>query len=228
MARHNSALFFCLINLLAASFPLSAQAESTDLVKDLPYDQNFIQQKIAQFTLTTDAPDTALTPPAYLAYKLAFRKILGDKNLQTQIATHDLELIRSLPAPSDSSFLERDRKEINAICIQTNKFETSAEIVEVANRYDDSQKRKERDLDDFYNSSLSGLTAEARVLVQNLLLDISARKQITYTTFDMFGFAQEVPDAAKALLIMGCESFSADVIAYTPQTVTMGDLKPAN
>jgi len=231
MTRQNSArhsLFFSLINLFAASFPLSLQAESENILKDLPYDGNFIQEKIAQFTMTADVPDAALKVPAYLSYKLAFRKILGDKNLQAQITAHDLELIKNLPAPSDYSFLAKDRKEITAICIQTNNIETPAEIQHVAAQYDETRRRKERDLDTFYDSSLAGLTAETRMLIQNLLLDISARKQITYTTFDMAGFAQEVPDAAKALLIMGCESFSADVIAYTPQTVKLGDLQPVN
>jgi hypothetical protein len=197
-------------------------------LRGLPYDEGFIQEKIAQFTLTADAPDTALNAPAYLAYKLAFRKILGDKNLQAKIPAHDLELIKNLPAPSDYSFLAKDRKEITAICIQTNHIETPAEIQDVANRYDESRRRKERDLDAFYDSSLAGLAAETRTLIQDLLADINARKQITYATFDMAGFAQDVPDAAKAFLIMGCESFSADVIAYTPQTVKMRDLKPAN
>ncbi len=230
MTRRNSAtrsLFFCLANLLAASFPLSLHAESENIFGDLPYDGNFVQQKIAQFTVSADSADAALKAPAYLSYKLAFRKILADKNLQAQITANDLELIKKLPAPSDSSFLAKDRKEISAICMQTNYIETPAEIVDIAARYDESRRRKERDLDDFYNGSLTNLTAEARTLIQNLLADISARKQISYAMFDMAGFAQEVPDAAKALLIMGCESFSEDIIAYAPQTVTMGDLKPA-
>ncbi|MES2626354.1 MAG: hypothetical protein V4628_13805 [Pseudomonadota bacterium] len=231
MTRQNSArhsLFFCLINLLAVSFPFAAQAESEDILSNLPYDQNFIQEKINQFTVTAHAPDTDLKVPAYLLYKLAFRKLLADESLQAQIALQDLELIKKLPAPSDSSFLAKDRKEITAICIQTNNIETPAEIQDVAVRYDDSRERKERDLDAFYDNALASLSAETRTLIQNLLFDISARKQVPYATFDMAGFAQAVPDAAKLLLIAGCESFSADVIAYTPQTVTMGDLKPAN
>ena len=123
MTRRNNprhSLFFCLINLLAASFPLSIQAESENMLNDLPYDENFIQEKIDRFTVTADAPDAALKVPAYLSYKLAFRKILSDENLQAQITAHDLELIKNLPAPSDSSFLVKDRKEITAICIQTN------------------------------------------------------------------------------------------------------------
>jgi hypothetical protein len=231
MTRKNSAtrsLVFCLANVLAVSFPLSLQAESENIFGDLPYDENFVQDKIAQFTVTADSPDASVKAPAYLSYKLAFRKILADKNLQAQITAKDLELIKNLPAPSDSSFLAKDRKEISAICIETNHIETPDEIVDVAARYDESRRRKERDLDDFYNGSLTNLTAGARVLVQDLLEDISARKQIAYAMFDMAGFAQEVPDAAKALLIMGCESFSEDIIAYAPQTVTMGDLKPAN
>ena len=230
MTRHNSArhsAFFCLANLLAVCFPLSLHAESENIFGDFPYDENFVQQKIAQFTVTADSSDASLKAPVYLSYKLAFRKILADKTLQAQITANDLELIKNLPAPSDASFLAKDRKEISAICIQTNHIETPAEIVDLAARYDETRRRKERDLDDFYNDSLANLTAEARVFIQKLLADISARKQITYAMFDMTGFAQEVPDAAKALLIMGCESFSEDIIAYAPQPVTMGDLKPA-
>ena len=231
MTRQNSRkhpLFFCLINLLAAGFSFSVQAESEGILKGLPYDEGFIQEKIAQFTVTADAPDSALKVPDYLSYKLAFRKILADKNLQVQMTADDLQLIKNLPAPSDSSFLEKDRKAITAVCIETNDIETPAEILDVSIHYDESRRRKERDLDAFYNRSVGSLTAEARLLIQNLLRDISARKQITYATFDMAGFAQEVPDAAKALLIMGCESFSADVIAYTPRSVTFSDLKPVN
>jgi hypothetical protein len=231
MTRQNNArrpLFFCLINLLAASFPLVVQAEGEDILRDLPYDENFLKAKIARFTVTADAQDAGLKVPVYLSYKLAFRKILADGNLQAQISARDLELIKNLPAPSDASFLAKDRKEITAICIQTNYIETPAEIVDVAARYDDSRRRKERDLDAFYDSSLASFTPEARILIQKLLVDISARKQISYATFDMAGFAQEVPDAAKALLILGCESFSADVIAYAPQPVRLGDLKPVN
>jgi hypothetical protein len=231
MTRKNSARpssFFCLINLLAVGFSFSVQAESENILGDLPYDEKFVQEKIAQFTVTADSPDAALKAPAYLSYKLAFRKILADKNLQAQITANDLELIKNLPAPSDSSFLAKDRKEITAVCMQTNNIETPDEILNVAVQYDESRRRKERDLDAFYDNSLATLGAETRTLIQGLLLDISARRQITYAVFDMAGFAREVPDAAKALLILGCESFSADVIAYTPQPVKLGDLKPVN
>jgi hypothetical protein len=231
MTRRNNSrhtLFCCLIYLVTGSLPLSLQAESENILRGLPYDENFVQEKITQFTLTADAPDAAVKAPSYLSYKLAFRKILSDKKLQAQIAAHDLELIKNLPAPSDHSFLAKDRKEINTVCIQTNNIETPAEIVDVAAKYDESRRRSERDLDVFYDSSLESLAAETRMVLQNLLLEIGARKQITYTTFDMAGFAQEVPEVAKALLIMGCENFSVDVLAYTPQPVKLGDLKPVN
>lgn len=221
-------MFFCLINLLAATVPFSARAEGENLLKGLPYDESFVQEKLAQFTASAHAPDAALKVPAYLSYKFAFRKILGDESLQAQIAAADLELIKNLPAPSDSSFLVKDRKEITAICIETNTIETPAEIMDVAARYDESRRRKERDLDAFYHDSLETLSPQTRTLVQDLLLDISTRRQVPYTTFDMEGFAQEIPEAAKALLIMGCESFSADVIAYEPQPVRFVDLKPMN
>src|SRR5688572_23240219 len=205
MTRRNNArrsLFFCLINLFVIGFPLSLKAESENILRGLPYDENFVQEKIEQFTLTPESPDAALKVPDYLSYKLAFRKILSDKNLQAQIAANDLDLIKNLPAPSDHTFLMKDRKEINTICIQTNHIETPAEIVDVAAQYDESRRRNERDLDAFYNSSLAGLDAETRTLLENLLLDISTHKQITYTAFNMAGFAQEVPEVAKALLIM--------------------------
>ena len=94
MTRRNNAgrsLFFCLVNLLSVAFPLSLRAESENILKGLPYDENFVQEKIAQFTLTPGSPDAALKVPDYLSYKLAFRKILSDKNLQALIAATPLE-----------------------------------------------------------------------------------------------------------------------------------------
>src|SRR5688572_27547178 len=104
MTRQNCArhpLLFCLINLLAAGFPVSLQAESEKIFGDLPYDENFVQEKIAQFTVTADSSDAVLKAPAYLSYKFAFRRILADENLQARIAASDLALIKNLPAPSD-------------------------------------------------------------------------------------------------------------------------------
>ena len=217
-------IIFCLANLLAVSLPLSVQAQDEDILKDLPYDESFIQEKIAQFTVSAESTDAAVKIPAYLAYKLAFRKILAEEQLQAQINAADLEMIRNLPAPSDRSFLAKDQKEITGICIQTNNMQTPAQILDVAAQYDDSRRRKESALDAFYDGSLTSLSAETRTVIQNLLADFDATNQISYATFDMAGFAQEVPEAAKALLIIGCENFSAEIIAYTPQSVKLGDL----
>ena len=78
-------IIFCLASLLAVSLPLSVQAQSDDILQDLPYDESFIQEKIAQFTVSADSADATVKIPAYLAYKLAFRKILAEEQLQAQI-----------------------------------------------------------------------------------------------------------------------------------------------
>ena len=41
-------IIFCLANLLAVSLPLSVQAQNEDILKDLPYDESFIQEAVAK------------------------------------------------------------------------------------------------------------------------------------------------------------------------------------
>ena len=214
-----------LVNLfVVGSFSLPVHAQNQSIFSGLPYEENFIRAKMAEFTVTADTPVGAVAIPTHLSYQLALRKILADENLQAHIDANDLQQIKNLPAPWDHSFLARDQKEITAICVQTNSIQTAADIQDLATRYDNSRKRKEHDLDVFYDNALAGLAAETRELIEDVVLNSSASQKIAYTTFDMTKFALVVPEAAKALLINGCDNFSAQIIAYTPQTVKLGDL----
>jgi len=199
-------------------------AQSRGIFSGLPYDENSIRAKIVEYTVTADSINAALEIPVNLFYQLLFRQILADKNLQARINPNDIATIRNLPAPWDYTFLRQDQEELGAICAEADAAVDALEIQNLASEFDDSRKRKERQLDIFYATALSELSVETRELIQNLLLDFSTSKSIAYAAFDMAGFAREMPEAAKAILLNGCETFEAQITSYTPRTVTLGDL----
>jgi hypothetical protein len=165
-----------------------------------------------------------LQVPANLTYQLAFKEILADESLMSRINAADLKAIRALPAPWDASFLAKDQEELSALCVDAKLVSSDEGIVALAERFDGSRQRKERELDDFYASALSRLSSKTRELVQSLIADFATKKSIAYATLDMTGFARELPEAAKAILLNGCNNFSAKMNSYTPQNVTLGDL----
>lgn len=126
--------------------------------------------------------------------------------------------------PWDHSFLAKDQQELSAICSAAETADTPAAILELAIRFDASRLRKEKDLDVFYTSALNTLSTDTRRIIQELVLEFSASKKMAYATFDLQGFAREVPEAAKVILLNGCQNFSAQMLTYEPQTVKLGDL----
>lgn len=210
------------LGLTAAASP--ARAQEPGIFAGLPYEETFIREKIAEYSIRRDSTEASWDIPVNLTYQLLFKELLADASLLAKIGAADAALIRALPAPWDHSFLVKDQAELATLCEEAASADTALEVVDLAVRFDNSRLRKENELDAFYGNALNQLTAATRSLVQQRLLEFSASKHIAYATFDMGGFAEALPEAAQAMLLNGCGNFSAQLRSYAPQTVTLGDL----
>jgi hypothetical protein len=211
--------------LLMASTCTSAIAQNAGIFSGLPYAESEIRAKIAQYSVTAESSiDAAWKVPVNLAYQLAFRQILADAHVISTIGAADFNTIRGLPAPWDAGFLAADHAELSAICTDAKLVDSDEGIEKLAFRFDSSRQRRERNLDAVYSSALSQLSDETRKLIEAMIAEFATSKNIAYATFDMAGFARELPEAAKAILLQGCRNFAEQISSYTPQTVTFGDL----
>jgi methyl-accepting chemotaxis protein len=207
-------------------FPICAYAQTQTTFSGLPYSTTFLQEKLVEHSRSYTARTAFAAIPANLSMLMAFRAILTDVSLQKSLDARDVEVIGSLPAPVDQRFILPDHDELNAICARVSTADEALEIQELARRFDEAKARKEEALDAHYAAALDSLSPSTQEQVERLRSELSATRNLTYTVFDLAGFAQELPDAAQAILSHGCVSFTQRLATYTPEVVTLRDQVP--
>ncbi|MDR0779876.1 MAG: hypothetical protein LBF16_04150 [Pseudomonadales bacterium] len=208
---------------VAISLPFFALAQAPGIFSSLPYDTAFLQQKLAAYSQHYSADKDPSSVPDHLFTLLALRAILTDSTLLASLDGKDVAVIATLLAPEDQRFIVQDQAVLSAICTSVAAAESSAAIQELARRFDAAKTSKENALAGYYAAAVASFSVSSQKTIAHLRSELSTARHLTYSTFDLAGFAQEVPSAAKAILTQGCASFAQRSATFTPQTVTLGD-----
>ncbi|MDR0779636.1 MAG: hypothetical protein LBF16_02940 [Pseudomonadales bacterium] len=210
--------------VVAISLPLSVLAQPSSIFSSLPYDTAFLQQKLAAHSWLYAADKDPSAIPDYLFTLLALRAVLTDSSLQAALDAKDLAAIAALAAPEDQRFIVQDQRALSAICSGVATANDAAAIMDLALRFDDAKAAKDKTLDAYYAEALASFSVSTQQGVARLRSELSVARHLTYSTFDLAGFAQDVPDAAKAILAQGCAAFAQRLAVYTPTTVVLKSL----
>ncbi|MDR2213568.1 MAG: hypothetical protein LBE21_08085 [Pseudomonadales bacterium] len=210
--------------LILSSF--GALAQTAGIFSNLPYDAVFLQQKLAEYSRNYAADTDPGAIPDNLFTLLALRAIVADPGLQDGLDADDVAAIAALPAPLDQGFITVDHEALSGICDDLAFADNTLAIQELAQRFDAAKVAREDALDAHYKAALNALSPATQEVIARLRQELGAARHLSYSSFDLTGFAHELPDAAQAILSHGCASFTQRLAAYTPETVTLRDQIP--
>jgi hypothetical protein len=206
MTRVLRRILYCLL-LIPGGVPF-AQADKS--FSGLPYDAAQIRRTIERYSLRVEANAGAWEIPGSVSYRLFVQKLLSETNPEFAIEEQDLLILRNLAVASTGGLAGKHDGALRNLCTRIALSDGSRDdIVELATLFDQSRSDTEQELGAYFAETLGRLSPEMALIVEQRWVDFSANTTVVYTTFDMTGFAQELPEAAHIMLVDGCTKFHA-------------------
>jgi len=220
---HGSRINRCLIHFLALplTMSLSVSTLAQGIFDGLPYNERAIRDTLARHTLQLSSIDHSVSIPKHIFYQQVFFDFLSDAAVMAQLPAADAAVIRALPAHQDATFVEKDQRELAAVCEVVDATGEQNSLLGAAQAFDQSRQRREHDLDIHYETVMTQLGASTQQLVLHEMAEVHSQRHITYAVFSLGALAAEAPDLAGAIVRSGCESF-ADT-AFELQSITLLD-----
>jgi hypothetical protein len=182
-------------------------AQSDDAFADLPYDEAQVRATIERYSLRIEGKAGAEEIPGSVGYRMFFQYLVSDP--EPGIEEPDLLILRNLAVASTGGLAGKHADAQRDVCGRLAQSDGSREsIIELATLLDQSRSENERELDMYVAEMLGTLTPEVARMVETKWAEFSATTNLVHTTFDMPGFAQEMPEAAQVLLADGCTEFA--------------------
>ena len=188
----------CTAVLLTMSSPV---AWGQSIFADLPYSEQTLRAKIAQYSVSVNSHTHPGDIPAHVFYRLAFLDVMSDPALLADFPSADIEIILALPAHEDERFVHKDLDALTEVCQALDT--QSGQVGEIAQAFDQSRQSREQRLDAHYERVLARLSAPTRQVIQTYR--DSAHWQVSYGAYLMEALALDAPDIAEAILVSGCD-----------------------
>lgn len=198
----------CLVCGLLLVQTCQALAQQQTIFSGLPYEEALVRETAERYSTRVEANAGAWEIPGSVSYRIFIEGLLEDEQLSLALPEPDLAILESLVSGLQHEVDNRNLAALSGICARIAQSDNSpASIAELAVLFDISRNASERELAAYYADALRRLTPETEQVIQVRWVEFSTTTNVVYTTFDMSGFALEVPEAAQAVLANGCEKF---------------------
>ncbi len=198
------ALFFLSFILLAWSNFTYAQNQ---VIQTLPYDPAYLKQEIRRNAVNANSRDSFELIPKSVVYETIFKKFQREIDLiSNQITSEDRQTILNLPSHSDAQFAHPIRLSQSNLCTEfaSQRGNGNSQIIQLSRAYDSIQKFETNMLENHYERVLASLSESAIALIEHEILTLEGTDKLGYSTMDLPGLAETVPEFARQILDFGC------------------------
>lgn len=198
-------LAFASAAVFAADHPIESLLEK--------YSEDQLQESIASHTIVATSKDNIhQIPPSYLYRSALLRIILNEEISRKDFNSADWAIIQALPDHSDIRFAERNVERIQANCSQIlalSQNRNAQSIRNMAALAAQSEQQPLADLDNHYADVLASLSAEGRIRVEKEVESLPEVSHLAWSTVDLVGLSDEIPEYVEVVVIQSCERISA-------------------
>jgi hypothetical protein len=197
---------FCILLVCAPFFPAPFVQAQPNIFGEVPTDSALLRESVEHHTTRVEAVAGGPEIPSSVAYRLFVQELLASDS--EALSAADMRGLQKQLDAAAKAVAKSHRATLEQLCKMTDAAAPSlAEIIDLAERFDESRIQSDREISGLYSQAMRQLTPDAARTVESRWLEFSENRTIVYSVFDMSGFAREMPDAALAILRNGCMRF---------------------